>query len=87
MVEAIERCFTLGDSTFRFLSNDQVKGQGPIDRLFSGRFSCPECQFDLPALDTRIFSFNLPAGMCPACKGTGFALQVDPRVFEGTLCS
>ncbi|MEC8894955.1 MAG: excinuclease ABC subunit UvrA [Planctomycetota bacterium] len=80
MVEAVERCFALGDSNFRFLSTDQEKGQEAIDRMFSGRFACADCQVDLPALDTRIFSFNLPAGMCPACKGTGFALQVDSRL-------
>ncbi len=80
MVEAIERCFFLGDSTFKFISNEDEPKQEPLDRLFSGRFSCPDCQYDLPALDTRIFSFNLPAGMCPGCKGTGLATQVDPRL-------
>ena len=80
MVEAVERCFILGDSNFRLLSTEQEKGQEAIDRMFSGRFACADCQVDLPALDTRIFSFNLPAGMCPACKGTGFASQVDARL-------
>ena len=78
IVEAVERCFALAEDTFRFI----VDGAGPDDpggqRLFSGRFSCPDCKVDLPALDTRIFSFNLPVGMCPKCRGTGASLQIDP---------
>ena len=78
IVEAVERCFALADDTFRFIVDGTGPGHTESQRLFSGRFSCADCEVDLPALDTRIFSFNLPAGMCPRCRGTGVALQVDP---------
>ena len=78
IVEAVERCFALADDTFRFIVDGTDPGDTGNQRLFSGRFSCADCEVDLPALNTRIFSFNLPAGMCPGCRGTGVALQVDP---------
>ena len=78
IVEAVERCFALADDTFRFIVDGTDPGDTENQRLFSGRFSCADCEVDLPALNTRIFSFNLPAGMCPGCRGTGVALQVDP---------
>lgn len=80
IVEAVERCFDLGEDTFRFISDDPGDESASIKRLFSGRFSCPDCEVDLPALDTRIFSFNLPYGMCLNCRGKGIALQADPAL-------
>mgnify|MGYP001186775459 CR=1 FL=1 len=80
IVEAIENCFHLAEDTFRFRGDPNSPHSAGTERLFSGRFSCPDCQVDLPSLDTRIFSYNLPFGRCPRCKGTGKALQIDPSL-------
>ena len=80
IVEAIENCFHLAEDTFRFRGDPDAPHPAGTERLFSGRFSCPDCQVDLPSLDTRIFSYNLPFGRCPRCKGTGKALQIDPSL-------
>ena len=29
------------------------------------------CDFSLPELEPRLFSFNSPYGACPVCKGLG----------------
>jgi len=62
IVEAIENCFHLAEDTFRFRGDPNSPHSAGTERLFSGRFSCPDCQVDLPSLDTRIFSYNLPFG-------------------------
>ena len=80
IVEAIENCFHLAEDTFRFREDPDAPHPTGTERLFSGRFSCPDCQVDLASLDTRIFSYNLPFGRCPRCKGTGKALQIDPSL-------
>ena len=38
---------------------------------FSSRFSCPICDYALPELEPRLFSFNSPIGACPSCDGLG----------------
>ncbi len=45
--------------------------------LFSEQFACPHCDFSLPELEPRMFSFNSPYGACPDCKGLGFKLKID----------
>lgn len=39
--------------------------------LLSAKFSCPHCDFSLPELEPRLFSFNNPVGACPECDGLG----------------
>ena len=46
--------------------------------LFSSRFSCPICDYSIPELEPRLFSFNAPLGACPACDGLGVAEFFDP---------
>jgi excinuclease ABC subunit A len=39
--------------------------------LFSAKFACPVCDYNIPELEPRLFSFNNPAGACPTCDGLG----------------
>ena len=60
------------------------KGKVVVDFLGSGEvvysedFACPYCDFSLPELEPRLFSFNAPYGACPECKGLGIKLKIDP---------
>jgi excinuclease ABC subunit A len=47
--------------------------------LMSEHYACSECNFSLPELEPRLFSFNAPYGACPECKGLGVKqnLSVD----------
>ena len=47
--------------------------------LFSSKFSCPVCDYSLPELEPRLFSFNNPMGACPECDGLGAIEFFDPR--------
>ena len=45
--------------------------------LMSEHYACPECNFSLPELEPRLFSFNAPYGACPDCKGLGFKQHIS----------
>ncbi|HKB60925.1 MAG TPA: excinuclease ABC subunit UvrA, partial [Gallionellaceae bacterium] len=49
------------------------------EHLFSSRFACPICNYSLPELEPRLFSFNNPMGACPKCDGLGHIEFFDPR--------
>ncbi len=55
----------------------QILGDEKKELVFSEQFACPHCEFSLPELEPRIFSFNAPYGACPDCKGLGMKLQID----------
>ena len=46
-------------------------------KLLSETYACPECDFSLPTLEPRMFSFNAPWGACPECKGLGIKYKID----------
>lgn len=64
------------------LANGKVVIEIPGDKeiLFSENFACPYCEFSLPELEPRLFSFNSPFGACPDCKGLGIKLNIDPEL-------
>ena len=45
--------------------------------VYSENFACPYCDFSLPELEPRMFSFNAPFGACPDCKGLGVNMKID----------
>jgi excinuclease ABC subunit A len=49
------------------------------EHLFSAKFSCPICDYSLPELEPRLFSFNNPMGACPKCDGLGNISFFDPK--------
>jgi len=52
--------------------------EGDVAKLYSEKFSCPNCGLSLPELEPRMFSFNSPLGACEKCKGLGTIFRVDP---------
>ena len=55
----------------------QILGDDAKELVFSEQFACPHCEFSLPELEPRLFSFNAPYGACPDCKGLGIKQQID----------
>lgn len=45
--------------------------------VMSESYACPDCDFSLPELEPRMFSFNAPYGACPDCKGLGIKKKID----------
>ncbi len=44
--------------------------------LFSKNFACKHGDFEMPALESRLFSFNSPIGACEKCNGLGSIQEV-----------
>ena len=55
----------------------ELLGENKKEIVMSESFACPYCEFSLPELEPRMFSFNAPYGACPDCKGLGVKLQID----------
>ena len=49
------------------------------EHIFSAKFACPICNYSLPELEPRLFSFNNPMGACPKCDGLGSISFFDPK--------
>ncbi len=64
-------------------ASKEAKGKVVIDVigkeefLMSEAYACPDCDFSLPELEPRLFSFNAPYGSCPDCKGLGIKYKLD----------
>ncbi|TSC56262.1 MAG: excinuclease ABC subunit A [Parcubacteria group bacterium Gr01-1014_18] len=48
--------------------------------IFNQKLACPMHDIPFPELEPRLFSFNSPAGACPACQGLGLISEVDPEL-------
>lgn len=70
--ESIEQAIKLshGKVIIDYVGNKEV--------IYSENFACPYCDFSLPELEPRMFSFNAPFCSCPDCKGLGVKLKMDP---------
>ena len=49
------------------------------DRIFSALHACPLCDYSIPELEPRLFSFNNPAGACSNCDGLGIKQFFSPE--------
>lgn len=58
----------------------EIQGEEKKELIFSESFACPYCEFSLPELEPRLFSFNAPYGACDDCKGLGVKLQIDEEL-------
>jgi excinuclease ABC subunit A len=75
LAESFETALKLGDGMASVQSLDDDKA-APL--LFSSKYSCPVCDYSLPELEPRLFSFNSPVGACPTCDGLGVSQFFDP---------
>ena len=71
LFESIEQASKLTDGRVYI---DVVDGTG---FMMSEKYACPECDFSLPELEPRMFSFNAPYYACPTCNGLGVNYHID----------
>jgi excinuclease ABC subunit A len=74
ITESIETGLKLTDGKILTLDMDTDE-----TRLFSSKFACPHCDYAIPELEPRLFSFNNPMGACPECDGLGHKSFFDPE--------
>jgi len=73
LAESFEAALRIADGRAIALQMDDQK-----EHLFSSKFACPICNYALPELEPRLFSFNSPSGACPSCEGLGAVTVFDP---------
>ena len=97
LAESFETALRLGDGLVIVVDMDAGHGSpsaasagraGAADektseQLFSSRYSCPVCDYSLPELEPRLFSFNSPVGACPGCDGLGVTQVFSPERVVG----
>ncbi|MFC5525286.1 excinuclease ABC subunit UvrA [Rhodanobacter ginsengisoli] len=74
LAESFETALRLGDGLVIVVDMDDDKA---AEQLLSSRYSCPVCDYSLPELEPRLFSFNSPVGACPSCDGLGVTQVFD----------
>ena len=63
--ESIENASKLANGMvlFNIIGSEEV--------FMSENYACIKCNYSIPKLETRMFSFNSPFGACPECNGLG----------------
>lgn len=56
--------------------------------VYSEKYSCSKCDYSIPELEPRLFSFNSPLGACNNCEGLGIIYDVNVNLlldFQKTI--
>jgi len=82
LAESIENALRYGEGnvTMFYLKDEK-------EEIFSESLKCPKCDFSLPELEPRLFSFNSPYGACKKCHGLGFKHEIDPELLVNPYLS
>jgi excinuclease ABC subunit A len=73
IAESLETALRHADGRALVVENEKK------EHLFSAKFACPLCDYAIPELEPRLFSFNNPMGACPRCDGLGSIDFFDPK--------
>jgi excinuclease ABC subunit A len=76
LAESFETALRLSGGLARLSFLDEPSRE---ELVFSSRHACPMCGYSVPPLEPKLFSFNNPAGACPACDGLGVKQFFDPQ--------
>ncbi|TAK78219.1 MAG: excinuclease ABC subunit UvrA, partial [Gammaproteobacteria bacterium] len=77
LAESFETALRLADNIAAIGFMDEPKR---ALKVFSAKFACPDCGYNLPELSPRLFSFNSPVGACANCDGLGIKEVFDPEL-------
>ncbi|QDT18105.1 excinuclease ABC subunit UvrA [Alienimonas californiensis] len=74
LAEAVEQALKLSGGTLLVVPEEGA------EKLYSADYSCPESGMSYEPPSPQLFSFNSPAGMCPACQGLGVRHEFDEEL-------
>ena len=77
LADSVEMALRLSSGLVQLAPYTEGEGQ---EVMFSARYSCPECDFSVPELEPKLFSFNSPEGACEHCDGMGNESFYDPEL-------
>jgi excinuclease ABC subunit A len=78
--ESVELGLKLGAGQIVLETAESAAGRTEV--LLSEKFACTHCDISYPDPEPRAFSFNSPAGACPACDGLGYEQPEEPAEGE-----
>lgn len=74
LTDSVETALSHGEGKVKLVNLEDNN-----EKWFSSKFACPECDYSIPELEPRIFSFNNPIGACQRCDGLGHITFFDPN--------
>ncbi|NOT00020.1 MAG: excinuclease ABC subunit UvrA [Phycisphaerales bacterium] len=82
LAQSIEQALELGGGTLIVRPADEderpkTRSAAARDTLLSANYACVNCGISFEPPTPQMFSFNAPAGMCPACDGLGTLFDFD----------
>ncbi len=82
LADSIETALETSNERVVIVDMDQAQ-----EHAFSRRYACAHCDYQIPTLEPKMFSFNSPEGACPSCDGMGMVQVFDPEkvIISGDL--
>ena len=82
LADSIETALETANERVVIVDMDQAQ-----EHAFSRRYACAHCDYQIPTLEPKMFSFNSPEGACPSCDGMGMVQVFDPEkvIISGDL--
>ena len=82
LADSIETALETSNERVIIVDMDQAQ-----EHAFSRRYACAHCDYQIPTLEPKMFSFNSPEGACPSCDGMGMVQVFDPEkvIISGDL--
>ncbi len=71
------RLFHSLETALKFGDGKVIVSINDVEQIYSEHLACPYCDFSIPKLEPRLFSFNSPFGACHECKGLGVLQKID----------
>lgn len=75
--EGRSRLFNSLETALKFGDGKVIVSIEGVESMYSEHLACPYCDFSIPKLEPRLFSFNSPFGACHECKGLGVLQKID----------
>ena len=73
LADSVETALEIANERVLIVDMEQNK-----EHAFSRRYACAHCDYQLPTLEPKMFSFNSPEGACTSCDGLGLMQVFDP---------
>ncbi|MBK1726945.1 excinuclease ABC subunit A, partial [Halorhodospira neutriphila] len=80
LAEALEAALAQGRGRAQVWALGEDREPVGEPRRYSAALHCPDCDRDYPEPSPERFSFNSPVGACPACRGFGRIMEIDPAL-------
>ncbi|MGA2401069.1 MAG: excinuclease ABC subunit UvrA [Syntrophobacteraceae bacterium] len=71
LVDSLELALRVGKGTVGVATSEGA------EKFYSESARCASCGYTGPELSPGLFSFQHPSGMCPLCRGLGYACSVE----------